>query len=103
MSVAELPVTLDEEKIADFCTSKGIRRLSLFGSVVRDDFDPARSDIDVFAEFKPGFLKGVGLDFFGYGDELSEILGRKVDFCHRPNKYILPKVLKEMVTIYEQP
>jgi len=45
----------------------------------------------------------VGLDFFGYGDELSEILGRKVDFCHRPNKYILPKVLKEMVTIYEQP
>jgi len=45
----------------------------------------------------------VGLDFFGYGDELSEILGRKVDFCHRLNKYILPKVLKEMVTIYEQP
>ena len=40
MSVAELPIPLDREKIAAFCRARGIRKLSLFGSVLRDDFDP---------------------------------------------------------------
>ena len=50
MSVAELPIRIDREKIATFCRARGIRKLSLFGSVLRDDFDPARSDVDVLAE-----------------------------------------------------
>jgi uncharacterized protein with HEPN domain len=50
MSVAELPIPIDREKIAEFCHARGIRKLSLFGSVLRDDFDPARSDVDVLAE-----------------------------------------------------
>jgi predicted nucleotidyltransferase len=49
MSVAELPIQIDLEKIAQFCRARGIRKLSLFGSVLRDDFDPARSDVDVLA------------------------------------------------------
>ena len=60
MTVAELPVRLDREKIAEFCRARGIRRLSLFGSVLRDDFDPDRSDIDVLAEFNPVALDGSG-------------------------------------------
>ena len=64
MSVAELPIQLDREKIAEFCRARGIRKLSLFGSVLRDDFDPARSDVDVLAEFAPGVRPG--LKFFGY-------------------------------------
>jgi len=60
MSVAELPIQIDREKIAEFCRARGIRKLSLFGSVLRDDFDPARSDVDVLAEFEPDALKGVG-------------------------------------------
>lgn len=52
----ELPINLDHEKIAAFCRARGIRRLSLFGSVLRDDFDPDRSDVDVLAEFKQGAL-----------------------------------------------
>lgn len=102
MSVAELPISLDEEKITNFCVSHGIRRLSLFGSVVRDDFDSSKSDVDVFAEFAAGALTGVGLDYFGFGDELGGILGSRVDFCTRLNKYILPRVRREMVTIYER-
>ena len=101
MSLDELPISLDTEKVAAFCRDKGIRRLSLFGSVLRDDFDPPRSDVDVLAEFQPGALDGVGLDYFGYGDELSRIIGRKVDFCSKLNKYILPRVRNEMLTIYE--
>jgi predicted nucleotidyltransferase len=102
MSVAELPIVIDREKIAAFCRARGIRKLSLFGSVLREDFDPARSDVDVLAEFAPGALNGVGFRYFGYGDALSAILGRKVDFCSRLNQYIADKVRGEALAIYEQ-
>lgn len=78
MSVAEQPIQIDREKIAEFCRARGIRKLSLFGSGLRDDFDPARSDVDVLAEFESGIRPG--LKFFGYADELAEVIGRKVDF-----------------------
>ena len=90
----ELPIKIDREKIAAFCRERGIQKMSLFGSVVRDDFDPERSDVDVLAEFRPGALNGVGLDYFGYGDELAEIMGHRVDFCSKPNQRILANVRK---------
>lgn len=102
MSVAELPIEIDREKIAEFCRARGIRRLSLFGSVLREDFDPQRSDVDVLAEFEPGALEGVGFRYFGYAGQLSEIFGRKVDFCSRLNRYIEDAVRREAVPIYER-
>ncbi len=102
MSVAELHVRLDREKIAEFCRTRGIRRLSLFGSFLRDDFDPDSSDVDVLAEFNPGALDGVGFRYMAYEGELSKILGHKVDFCSRLNPYIEPVVRKEALEIYEQ-
>jgi len=54
--------------------------------VLRDDFDPARSDVDVLAEFAQGALDGIGFRYFGYGDELSSILGQKVDFLFAPQQ-----------------
>ena len=102
MSVAELPIQIDRAKVAEFCRARGIRKLSLFGSVLRDDFDPQRSDVDVLVEFLPGALDGVGLRYFGYGEELSTILGHKVDFCSRLNKYIEDDVRREALTVYEQ-
>lgn len=68
----EIPV----ERIAAFCHENGIRRLALFGSILRDDFG-SHSDIDVLVEFHPGVR--VGLSFFGIQDDLSEIFGRRVD------------------------
>lgn len=102
MSIAELPISIDRRKIAEFCEARGIRRLSLFGSVLRKDFDPQRSDVDVLAEFLPGALAGVGLDYFGYADDLSQILGQRVDFCSKLNRHLLPKVRREMMTVYER-
>ena len=69
-------ISLDKEKIADFCRRHHIIRLSLFGSVLRDDFGPA-SDVDVLVEFEPGHVPG--LSFFAMEEELSQIIGRKVD------------------------
>ena len=71
-------INLPEGKIADFCRRNRIARLSLFGSVLREDFNE-NSDIDVLVEFEPtqvpGFLGLAGMEM-----ELSELLGgRKVD------------------------
>ena len=102
MSVAELPIVIDREKITVFCCARGIRKLSLFGSVLRDDFDPQRSDVDVLAEFAPGVRPG--LRFFGYGEELAEIVGHKVDFNTEAwlSEYFRDEVVREALPIYEQ-
>jgi len=102
MSIAGLPIEIDRERVAAFCRERGIRRLSLFGSVLRGDFDPQRSDLDVLAEFEPGALNGVGFRYFGYGEALGAILGRRVDFCSRLNKYIEAAVRREAIPIYER-
>jgi|WetSurMetagenome_2_1015567.scaffolds.fasta_scaffold244317_2 uncharacterized protein len=60
----------------DFCRRHHIRRLALFGSVLREDFGPA-SDIDVLVEFEPGHVPG--LAFFSMQEELSQLFGRSVD------------------------
>jgi uncharacterized protein len=74
---ANLPIELDMDAIAAFCERNHIRKLSLFGSVLREDFGPD-SDIDVLVEFEPG--KTPGFAFFAMRDELVEMLGgRAVD------------------------
>jgi predicted nucleotidyltransferase len=102
MTVAELPIQIDREQIAHFCQERGIRKLSLFGSVLRDDFDPEQSDVDVLAEFEPGVLKHVGFRYFGYGEELAAIIGCKVDFCSRLHPLILDRVRDELFPVYER-
>ena len=102
MSVAELPIAIDREKVAAFCRERGIRKLSLFGSVLREDFDPARSDVDVLAEFDPGVLQGVGFQYFSYGEELAAVLGHKVDFCSRLHPLILERVQDDLFPVYER-
>ena len=59
-------ISLPEDHIADFCRRNHIRRLALFGSVLRDDFTP-QSDVDVLVAFEPGHLPG--LAFFGMQDQ----------------------------------
>ena len=87
------------KKIAAFCARHHIRRLALFGSVLRDDFG-ADSDIDVLVEFEPG--KTPGLAFFAMQDELSVILGRSVDL-NTPqflSRYFRDEVLDEAEDVY---
>ncbi|NIA06698.1 MAG: nucleotidyltransferase [Actinobacteria bacterium] len=74
--MAKLRIDIPKRKIVDFCRRHHIRRLMLFGSVLREDFRPG-SDVDVLVEFEPGTR--LGLRFFAMERELSEILSRKVD------------------------
>ncbi len=70
-------IEISQNAIRDFCQPHYIRKLSLFGSVLRDDFGPG-SDLAVLVEFEPehvpGFITLAGLEI-----ELSEIVGHKVD------------------------
>ncbi len=70
-------IQIDQERLASFCKKHHIRKLSLFGSVLRNDFGP-ESDVDILVEFEPGHMPGLG--FIRIQDELSQLLGgRKVD------------------------
>ena len=69
-------IDIPVDRIAEFCQRNHIRRLALYGSVLRDDFAPG-SDVDVLVEFEPDAR--VGLSFFTMQDELSDMLGRRVD------------------------
>lgn len=100
MTLTELPIKIDHQQIAGFCQQRGIRKLSLFGSVLRDDFDPARSDVDVLVEFMPG--QTPGWEFFAWHEDLETILGCKVDLFSGINRWIEPIVRREALTVYEQ-
>jgi uncharacterized protein len=93
-------VEIPKERIAEFCRRYRIRRLALFGSILRDDFRP-ESDVDVLVEFEPGTK--VGLRFFAIERELSDLFGRKVDL-NTPGflgKYYREEVLKEAEVQYD--
>ena len=73
-------VRIPPDKLEEFCRRNHIRKLSFFGSVLRDDFGPA-SDIDVMVEFEPEHVPG--LRFFTSQEEMAAILGRGVDLTTR--------------------
>jgi predicted nucleotidyltransferase len=73
-------ISVDDRSLAAFCQRYHIRRLALFGSVLREDFRP-NSDVDVLVEFEPEHVPGYS--FVTIQDELSELLGRRVDL-HTP-------------------
>ena len=98
---AKSNITMPKEKIAEFCKKHHIRKLSLFGSALRDDFTP-ESDLDILVEFEPGTRIGM-IRLAGLEIELSETLGRKVDL-NTPgflSKYYRDKVLAEAAVHYD--
>lgn len=94
-------ILVDRQKIIELCRRYHIRRLAFFGSVLRNDFGP-ESDVDVLVEFEPGHVPG--LAFFSIEEELSRILGRKVDL-NTPgflSPYFRDQVLAEAEVQYAQ-
>jgi predicted nucleotidyltransferase len=70
-------IKISKKKIEEFCKKHHIRKLSFFGSFLREDFSPD-SDLDILVEFEPGQIVGF-LKLAGMERELSEILDHKVD------------------------
>ena len=72
-----LHLEIEHERVTELCRRNPIQRLAFFGSVLRDDFGP-RSDVDVLVEFTP-VAQVTLLDMVRMQDELSAIIGRRVD------------------------
>ncbi len=70
-------IAIPRKEIAKFCRKHNIRKLSLFGSVLRDDFGPD-SDIDVLVEFEPAARLSL-FDFVRIQEELEALFEHKVD------------------------
>lgn len=68
----------NREAIVALCKTYGVRKLALFGSAARGDFDPATSDVDFLLEFAD-YSPGVARRFIGFADDLERLLGRRVD------------------------
>jgi uncharacterized protein len=101
MQQTTLPINLSQEEIKQFCQRYSIRKLSLFGSVLRDDFT-RESDVDILVEFESG--KTPGLAIVTMQDELSNIINRQIDLRTAADlsRYFREQVLAEAMVIYEQ-
>lgn len=98
--MAQARIPLPQQEIAAFCRRHHIRRLALFGSVLREDFGPD-SDVDVVVEFEPAHVPG--LAFFTLDEELAGILGRRVDL-NTPrslSRYFREQVLSEAMVVHD--
>lgn len=97
--MARIAIDIDRQRVTAFCTRHHIRRLALFGSVLRRDFGPG-SDVDVLVEFAPGHTPGFA--FVAMQQELSELIGRPVDL-HTPgflSPYFREQVRAEAEVLY---
>ena len=94
-------VEIPRGPIADFCRRHHIVKLSLFGSILRDDFTP-ESDVDVLVEFEQGHLVGY-FALFAMEQELAAIVGRRIDL--RPpselSRYFRDEVMREAQVQYD--
>src|SRR5688500_2432978 len=91
------------QEIAELCRRFGVRRLELFGSAVRDDFDPARSDLDFLVEYQPGGRLGALEAYFGLKEALEGLLGRPVDLVESGavrNAYMRAEIERNRETVF---
>ena len=94
-------IPIPRAKVAAFCQRHRIRRLSLFGSVLREDFGPT-SDVDVLVEFESGARVGL-IRLAAVELELGDLLGRKVDLNTAGflSRHFREQVIAEALVEYE--
>jgi predicted nucleotidyltransferase len=92
---------IPEEKLIDFCHRWRIVEMGFFGSILREDFSE-QSDVDVLVSFAPNSSWTL-LDLVAMQDELSDLLGRKVDLVEREalrNPFRRKEILRTVELVY---
>ena len=103
--VEEVTVSLLEDKrleLARVCRRRGVRRLELFGSAARADFDGA-SDFDFLVEFDPASVLPALERYFGLKEDLEALLGRTVDLVMPAavrNPYVRAEIERDRKLLY---
>lgn len=102
-----LPPLIDSRRpeISALSRQHGVRRLAVFGSVLRDDFDPVRSDLDVVVEFGPPRGESAARQYFDFKGGLERLFGRPVDLVElqaMPDTRLKRIIERTLVPVYEQ-
>jgi len=97
-----VPIVIPKDKLVEFCQKQHIRKISLFGSVLRDDFTD-QSDVDFLVEFESGKVPGY-LRLAGMENQLSDLIGWKVDLrtSNELSRYFRQEVIDLAVVQYVQ-
>lgn len=97
-----MQINLPQASLAQFCQRHHIRKLSIFGSALREDFRPD-SDIDFLVEFEPDHTPGL-IRLAGIELELSELIQRKADLrtAQDLSRYFRGEVLQSAIVQYDQ-
>ena len=96
-------IALHREELGELCRRFHVRRLEIFGSAARGDFDPARSDLDFLVEFEPLSAGDYATAFFGFKEALERLFGRSVDLVVASairNPYFLQSVEQGKALLY---
>jgi uncharacterized protein len=96
-------LTQKQPEVADLCRSAGARRLDVFGSAVRADFDPAHSDLDFLVEFGDVPPAAYAHAFFNLKAGLEALFKRPVDLLtpsSLTNPFFRRRVAAECQTLY---
>lgn len=91
------------EAVAALCRRTGARRLDVFGSAIREDFDPATSDIDFLVEFDDLPPRAYADAYFTLKEGLEQLFGRPVDLVTKAsveNPYFRERVDAERTPVY---
>ena len=90
-------------EIEGVCREFGVKRLELFGSAARDDFDVRRSDVDFLVEFEEGSVVNAADRYFGMLHALEDLLNRHVDLVVTKaveNPYFFDAIRSERTLLY---
>ena len=96
-------LTQKQSEVADLCRRAGARRLDVFGSAVRADFDPASSDLDFLVEFDEVAPAAYAQSFFSLHAGLEDLFKRPVDLLtssNLANPFFRRRVVAERETLY---
>ena len=99
----ESPIQPNLEDIACLCRRFQVRRLAVFGSLLRGDFDPLRSDADFLVEFEAVPVALRMQNYFALREALASLLSRSVDLVEDGairNPYILQSVAEQQRVLY---
>ena len=89
--------------LAELCVRFGIKRLEVFGSAARGDFDPAKSDVDLLVEFDTDQDERPLRRFFGAKEALETLFGREIDLVMLDalkNPFVLASVNRSRQLLY---
>ncbi len=96
-------ITENREKIAELCRTHHVRRLSVFGSAVREDFDPEHSDVDFMIEFEPLPYPLSVENYWHLKEAFITLFERQIDLIHEGrirNPYLVDSIHEDQKTLY---